>query len=312
MIAVRFSAIVSNIIIIYIANKTKNGLTAKDKPFRLNFDYSASVDNLLSSSDDDCEIGSFERSAADKAAVYVGFRKKLCGVLCVHGSAVLDRDIVGNNSTIEVFDDVADDKAYFVSLVCSSGLAGADSPDGFISDDDVFHLLCGDAHKVDLGLFGNYFCGNSLLSFVKKLAYAEDDFKTCSKSCFNAVVDGDIGLAEILSSFGVSDDNVFGTDLFEHISGDFAGESAGFSPVNVFCADLDNGTFGSVDGSVEVNVRNAAYYIAFGGIFACDLGFDSVDEFNGFLRSFVHLPVAGNNGFSDRNSHDIFSPCQFL
>ena len=124
---------------------------------------------LVCRSDDNGKIGSLKGSAADKAAVNVGHGKQFFSILCVHAAAVLNCGSGCNALAVKTCDDVSDDAANLVSLLGGCGLAGADSPDGFISDDDILHIVSSYAEKVDLRLHGDDFGSDALFSLFEEL-----------------------------------------------------------------------------------------------------------------------------------------------
>ena len=86
--------------------------------------------------DDDSKVRSLQGSTADEAAVHILLAQQLLAVLGVHAAAVLDGGSLGHSFAVDLADDLADLSADFLSLVGSSGLAGADGPDGLVGDDD--------------------------------------------------------------------------------------------------------------------------------------------------------------------------------
>ena len=119
----------------------------------------------------------------------------------------------------------------------------------------------------------------------------------------NSLVDGDVGFAEILSSFAVTDYDIFCTDRLEHIGGDLAGERAGFLPVDVLGADLYGAALGCRNGVDKVNVRHTGDDFALIGLLSGNLRLDGVDQLGRFGGSLVHLPVAGDDRSSELCIH---------
>src|SRR5699024_10880625 len=62
---------------------------------------------LVGCVDDIDELVRLQGSAADEAAVHIGLSQQLCGVLGVHGAAVLDGNGAGHPGAVEVTDGSA-------------------------------------------------------------------------------------------------------------------------------------------------------------------------------------------------------------
>ncbi len=86
--------------------------------------------------------------------------------------------------------------ANLLGLVSGRGLAGADGPDGLVSDDHVLHLLGGHAAQSDLGLHPHQLLGHALLALGQALAHADDDLQARVQGSLGALVDGLVGLAK--------------------------------------------------------------------------------------------------------------------
>ena len=160
-------------------------------------------------------------------------------------------------------------------------------------------VLC-DTAKGNFGLHSNQFGGNALLALFKGFANANDSGKSGVYGGKGALVYGDVGFAEILAAFAVAGDNVFNAHGNKHICAYFAGVCARLFPMAVFGADFDIGAVCSFKGGVNVYIRNAKHNRAVGVLYE---GFHSVNNFGGFGRSFVHFPVAGDNGFTGSFVH---------
>jgi hypothetical protein len=93
---------------------------------------------------------------------------------------------------------------------------------------------------------------------LKQLADAEDNLESGFESGFDSLVYSQIGLAEILSSLAVTNDNIFHTAGLEHVGADFTGKCAALRPVAVLGADFYNCTVSGFDSGVDVHKGNAA------------------------------------------------------
>ena len=192
----------------------------------------------------------------------------------------------------------ADDCDGFVCDFCGCGLTGADCPNGFVCDDDIVKFVFVDAVECTLGLTHKNFFNLAAFSLFESFAYANDGFKTCRKSCLCASIDGLIGFAEVLTTLGVTDDDVFHAEFDKHFCGDFTGECAFFRPVHVFCADFDVCALGHFDCRCKIGVRRADDDVAL-----CILNKRSKvgDKCLCIGDCVVHFPVACDDWFSHNN-----------
>ena len=97
---------------------------------------------LLPSIDDALEVSHLEGSATDEATVNVNLREELLGVAGLAATTVEDRHVLSSFSTELLSDGCADEGMHVLSLVSCSSLASTDSPNGFVSEDDVRELFC--------------------------------------------------------------------------------------------------------------------------------------------------------------------------
>ena len=201
---------------------------------------------------------------------------------------------------IQLFDHAADDGADLLGLVGGCGFAGADGPDRLIGDDDVLELLLADAAQRDLGLHADDLLGDALFSLFEHLTDAEDDLESGVQRGAGAGVDGLVGLTEVLSALGMADNDILDAHLGEHLGGDFAGEGAGDCPVAVLRADVEVGALAQRKGGFEVGERNAEHNLAAGVL---DHRGKLGDERLGGLAVVIHLPVSGNDCFTQRFIH---------
>ncbi|MPN47261.1 hypothetical protein SDC9_194863 [bioreactor metagenome] len=116
--------------------------------------------------DDRRKVGGFQRSAADQAAVDIRHAQQLVGIFGVHAAAVLDGACLGVRLAVQRSDDATDGLADLLRLLGSGGEAGADGPDGLVSDDDVFQLLSRDSAQRNFRLHGNQLAGDALLALL--------------------------------------------------------------------------------------------------------------------------------------------------
>ncbi len=128
---------------------------------------------------DGCKFFCNEGSAADQTAVNIDLGEKLVGVGVVHGAAVLNGNSVCRFLVVELRKLGTDKGANLLRLLGSSGLAGADSPNRLIGDDDVLQLVLGDVPQVKLDLTGDDLFGDVALALPEQLRQPEQPWFSC-------------------------------------------------------------------------------------------------------------------------------------
>ena len=84
---------------------------------------------------------SLQGSATNQGTVDVRLSHKLLDVAGLGRAAVEHAHDVGNLVSVVLAQGSADSTANFLSILAGSGLAGADGPDGLVSDDDLGDVL---------------------------------------------------------------------------------------------------------------------------------------------------------------------------
>src|SRR5258708_20169101 len=84
------------------------------------------------------------------------------GVARFYAAAIEDGNAVGRRLVVFSGKYGADMRVHFLGLGDGSRFAGADGPDGFISDDDLSYLGFGEMKKgfFHLGLYKSFMCAN--------------------------------------------------------------------------------------------------------------------------------------------------------
>ena len=100
----------------------------------------------------------------------------------------------------------------------------------------------------------------------------------------------------------MADDHILHPEVNEHIRTDLAGEGAGLFEVDVLGADMDVGARALGNGDSQVGGRHADDNFAAG---ALNLRDQIIQQQPGLGRGFVHLPVAGNDGFAVLFIHSV-------
>lgn len=86
---------------------------------------------------DDVSESRLKGSTADEETVDIDLRNELVGVLLSDGATVDDSGLLGNSRRDLSTEPAADKCVDFLCLSGRSNLAGADSPDRFVGDDNL-------------------------------------------------------------------------------------------------------------------------------------------------------------------------------
>ena len=81
------------------------------------------------------------------------------------------------------------------------------------------------------------------------------------KSLQDFLIHSLVCLGEVLSSLGMSDDNIFYACIIQHCGRDFSGVSTLLLKIHILGADMDIGAPGSFHSRNNVDSRHAEYYI---------------------------------------------------
>ena len=79
----------------------------------------------------------------------------------------------------------------------------------------------------------------------------------------NLLVNGLVGLSKLLSSLGMTDDNVLNACIYQHSGRNLAGESTLLLEVHVLSTDVDVAALSSFHSRDDVDSGYAEYYIYF-------------------------------------------------
>ena len=244
---------------------------------------------------DDGELVRLEGGTTNEATVHVGLAEQLLRVLGVHAAAVLDGQRLGSVLTVQLAHHLADGSADFLCLVGGGSLAGADGPDGLVGDDHVLQLLGGDTVQSDLHLHADQFLGDTLLTLGQALAHADDGLQTTGQRRTGTLVDGLVGLGEVLTALAVADHHILHAQVGEHVGRDLAGEGTGLFKVDVLGTHMDVGATALGHRHAQVGEGHADDHFTVGTLHSGNQGIDQVTGLGG---GHVHFPVAGDNGFT--------------
>jgi hypothetical protein len=129
-----------------------------------------------------------------------------------------------------------------VDLLCLRGgsdLAGANSPDRLVGNDNAGPLLSGDGLSDGTELSSDDGDGLALLALLEGLAAAEDDADTLVEGVLGLGGDELVGLLEDDTALGVADQGPADVGVLKLGGGDLAGEGALVLVEDVLGSDLD-------------------------------------------------------------------------
>lgn len=124
-----------------------------------------------------------------------------------------------------------------LSLLSGSNLAGADSPDGLVGNDNVGPV--GDLGLEGLELLRDEVDGLASLTGLEGLAAAPDDLEAVLSGVLGLGGDGLVRLAEDLTTLRVAEDDPVDVAILELGDGDLAGEGTVGLVEDVLGGDLD-------------------------------------------------------------------------
>ena len=102
-------------------------------------------------------------------------------------------------------------------LGVGGGTSGADSPYRFVCYDDIAKLFPGNAGKTAGNLSLEHNEGFIGFALIQGFADAKEDGKSTIQGCPDFSVHAFVGLAEILTPFGVTDDDMGASCIAQHL-----------------------------------------------------------------------------------------------
>ena len=124
-----------------------------------------------------------------------------------------------------------------------------------------------------------------------------------SVCCFQLHVHSLVCFIEVLSSFRMSDDDIFHSESSQHRRCDFTGECAFLFEMHILCTHFNIGAFQLFHKCGKLNVRSTDDNICFCILhqflqFSCN--------FHRFFHGVVHFPVTSNNWLTHYVASSIY------
>ena len=190
---------------------------------------------------------------------------------------------------------LADVEADLLRLLVGRGAARADGPDGLVGDDDLLHLLGGQAVQRRLDLIGDALHREIAVALGERLADAHDRGDALFEQRVDLRVHELVGVAVIRAALAVADDAVFRAEIGDHVHADLAGVRALIELGDVLRADADAPRLFARERG-EMRRRDAENDAA--PVHACgQLRFQLLDERFYARGKLVHFPVSGDDDF---------------
>src|SRR5690606_8354792 len=261
-------------------------------------EYSKGASSLsLLELDDLREAGRVEAGSPDQRPVDLGLLHEAADVLRLDAAAVLDPHPGCRLAAEPAGDLLPDQPGDAVGFAAGGGLAGSDGPDGLVGD----HQLAGivELQPLDDGpdLPAHHLLRLAAPALVQGLADAGDDADPFRQGRLGLPADVLVGLVEVGPPLRMPDDDVVAAQVFQHHRRDLAGVRPLVRPEDVLGAQLDPGAFDHLGHRVERGKRGAEHHLHPLELIAHQ-DLQLLGQADGLRDRLVHLPVAGNDGFS--------------
>lgn len=244
------------------------------------------------------EAVSLETGSSDQGTVNIGLNHEVRDIVGFDASTVENADRTSGIRIEAPSEPVTNRLVHLLSLCRGGGLASANCPDRFVSEDTTNHLLRCQAGKIVLELPLDDSNLAARLPFREGLPTAEDGGQTEVESGAHFAVDDRVGVAVEGTTLGVADDDVRAAGVAEHITADFPGVRAVFGlGGEVLGRDVNVAAFEAIGNRFDGKVRWGDNDVAMGRV--GDKGFEGGDGGDRVPDQFEHLPVTSN----DRSAH---------
>lgn len=186
---------------------------------------------------DDVDEGGLEAGTADEEAINVGLLAQVTAVLLVHAATVEDPRLVSNLVADLLLKPRANGGVHLLRLLNGGDLAGANGPDGLVSDNDARPVL--DLRLERRELLADDGDGVAGLALLEALAAAPDDTEAVLGGELGLGRHDGVGLGEDGAALRVAEDGPVDVAVLELLDADLAGEGAVGLVIDVLRADLD-------------------------------------------------------------------------
>jgi len=190
----------------------------------------------------------------------------------------------------------------FFCLVGCSGFTCTDSPNRFISQNDLSEVFSRQVEQRALDLSIYHFEMLAGFSFFQHFTDTEDRSQTVGQSQFNLCFQDFRSFVIVSTSFGVAQDHIFCTCRSNHSSRNFASVSAFLLVCAVFSSNTDLVRVDSSSNACQVSERSTDDHITVRS-FTFKSFIQAFCQSKTFRKGSVHLPVSCNNILS----HDLIN-----
>mmetsp|Transcript_18981 Transcript_18981/g.43850 ORF Transcript_18981/g.43850 Transcript_18981/m.43850 type:complete len:460 (-) Transcript_18981:90-1469(-) len=178
---------------------------------------SLAVDNI-------CEFG-FEGGSTDQESIDIRLSRKSRSGCGVGGSTVKDAAVLGNIRSSNLGKVLTDGSMCVLSLFGCGGETSSDSPDGFVSDDNILPVFLGENIGVCLDLREDEVVGGSGFAVFQRFSAACEDLNSVVKSVLSLGSNLFVGFT-LFATFGVANKSPLNPHVLQHIGAGFTSESS--------------------------------------------------------------------------------------
>jgi hypothetical protein len=246
----------------------------------------AGLDNLVE--------GGLERGTTDEETVDVLHPDEFISVGIADGTTVKNSHRVGSLLGDIGGEPLSDLSVRLLSNLGRGSLAGADSPDGLVGNDDLGPVLAHLSDGVELSSVD--LLGSAGLSLIEELTNTGEDGHAAVDSDLGLVGDILVGLTEESSSLGVTGESPGDTHILDHLDGELTSVGTVAGEGEVLGGDVDVVADNTLDvrdvqgsgGDDNINLSRVELKLVK----------DLSGELLGELDSAIALPVASDQQFS--------------
>src|SRR5579871_1990660 len=176
----------------------------------------------------------FEARATNQRTVDVIDRHEFRRVARLHRAAIEDADLL-RHLAIAQYQKLANEAVHIADVARCRGQSGADGPDRLVSDGKIRRAV----RQRPLKLRTHHCAGAAGITLGARFADTDHGGKAGAPRGKRLVADRCVGLAVIVATFGMADDNGLRPGIFEHFGGNVARIGPGGSGMAVLGTDGD-------------------------------------------------------------------------